>query len=255
MAKRGPKRVLDRELRYWELMGGGVGTVEACRIIGVSRSTGHRWRAEMGGVIARSSQTVSGRYLSMHERQRIADLKTQGLSIRSIAARIGRSPSTVSRELSRNTAIWDASYEPVVAHLRAHERARRPKQGKVAASPWLRKFVQGKLDDHWSPEQISLHLRQHFPGRLDRNACPETIYQALYRPGDGIPRALTRKLRTGRPMRRRQRRPDRRTTRFMAAMRSIHDRPLEVEDRQQPGHWESQCCCQAAIGNARPGST
>ena len=188
MAKRGPKRVLDRELRYWELMGGGVGTVEACRIIGVSRSTGHRWRAEMGGVIARSSQTVSGRYLSMHERQRIADLKTQGLSIRSIAARIGRSPSTVSRELSRNTAIWDASYEPVVAHLRAHERARRPKQGKVAASPWLRKFVQGKLDDHWSPEQISLHLRQHFPGRLDRNACPETIYQALYRPGDGLPR-------------------------------------------------------------------
>lgn len=55
MAKRGPKRVLDRELQYWELMGNGVGTVEACRITGVSRSTGYRWRAEMGGVITLST--------------------------------------------------------------------------------------------------------------------------------------------------------------------------------------------------------
>jgi IS30 family transposase len=126
----------------------------------------------------------------------------------------------------------------VIAHLRAHERARRPKPGKVASNQWLQRFVQVKLDELWSPEQISLHLRQRFPDQPERNACPETIYQALYRPGDGIPRALTRKLRTGRPLRRRQRRPDRRTTRFVAAMRSIHDRPIEALDRQQPGHWE-----------------
>ena len=238
MAKRGPKRVLDRELQYWELMGNGVGTVEACRITGVSRSTGYRWRAEMGGVISRAATTASGRYLSMRERQRIGDLRSQGMSIRAIAVRIGRSPSTVSRELSRNIAPWDATYEPVIAYLRAHERARRPKPGKVASSRWLQRFVQARLDECWSPEQISLHLRRHFPGQPARNACPETIYQALYRPGEGIPRALTRKLRTGRPLRRRQRRPDRRTTRFVAAMRSIHDRPIEVQDRQQPGHWE-----------------
>jgi len=256
MAKRGRKRVLERELKYWELMGNGVGTVEACRLVGVSRSTGHRWRAEMGGVISRSSTASTGRYLSMRERQRIGDLRAQGASIRRIAERIGRSPSTVSRELSRNMAPWGPSYEPVIAHLRAHERARRPKPGKVESNQWLRRFVQGKLDELWSPEQISLHLRQSFPNQSDRNACPETIYQALYRPGDGIPRALTRKLRTGRPLRRRQRRPDRRTTRFVAAMRSIHDRPIEVMDRQQPGHWEGDLIIgtknRSAIGDRHP---
>ena len=133
---------------------------------------------------------------------------------------------------------WDLTYEPVIAHLRAHERARRPKQGRVKTNQWLRRFVQGKLDELWSPGQISLHLRQNFPIQSDRNACPVTTYQALYRPGDGIPRALTRKLRTGRPLRRRQRRPDRRTTRFVAAMRSSLDPPIEVMDRQQSGHWE-----------------
>lgn len=109
-------------------------------------------------------------------------------------------------------ALWDPTYYPVIAHLRAHKWVRRPKPGKVESNRWLRRFVQGKLDAVWSPEHISLHLRQNFPNQPDRNACPETNYKALYRPGDGIPRALTRKLRTGRPLRRRQRRPDRRTT-------------------------------------------
>jgi len=235
-------------------MGNGVGTVEACRLVGVSRSTGHRWRAGMGGVISRSRLTTTGRYVSMRERQRIGDLRAQGPPIRLIAAHIGRSPSTVSRELLRNMAPWDPTYEPFIAHLRAHERARRPKPGKVESNKWLRHFVQGKLDELRSPEQISLHLRQNFPNQSDRNACPETNHQALYRPGDRIPRALRRKLRTGRPLRRRQRRPDRRTTRFVAAMRSIHDCSIKVMDRQQSGHWESQWFCQAAMGSGCSGS-
>ena len=92
------------------------------------------------------------------------------MSIRLIAARLGRSPSTVSRELSRNTAPWDRTYEPVIAHLRVHERARRPKPGKVVSNQWLQRFVQVKLDELWSPEQMSLHLLQRFPDQPKRKS-------------------------------------------------------------------------------------
>lgn len=90
MAKRGRKRVLERELKHWELMGNGVGAVEVNRLVGVSRSTGHRYRAEMGGVISRSTTATTGRYLSMRERQQIGDVRAQGASIRRIAESIGR---------------------------------------------------------------------------------------------------------------------------------------------------------------------
>lgn len=88
----GLKRSLDRELEYWELMGNAVCTVEACRLVGSSRSTGHGWRAEIGWVIARQSSQSSGRYLTVRERQRIGDLRSQGMSIRLIAVRLGRMP-------------------------------------------------------------------------------------------------------------------------------------------------------------------
>ena len=102
MSKRGRKRDLNREIRYWELIASGVGTVEACRRVGVTRKTGYRWRSEMGGVIAKKPAVSSGRYLSLFERQRIASWHDRGASVRDIARRIGRSPSTVSRELRRN---------------------------------------------------------------------------------------------------------------------------------------------------------
>ena len=239
MAKRGRKRDLDRELEYWDLLASGIGTVEACRRVGVTRKTGYRWRAEMGGVIAKKRAPQSGRYLSMFERQRIASLRDRGHGVREIARRVGRSASTVSRELDRNTEDWDDGYDPVKAHLRAHERAKRLKRGKIEQSPWLTAFIQDKLNLRWSPEQIHLHLRRHHSEHPDRQVCVESIYQGLYRPTEGgIPRALTRQLRTGRPLRRRQRRPDQRTRRFLAAMRSIHDRPVSAGDRVEPGHWE-----------------
>jgi IS30 family transposase len=256
MGKRGRKRDLDREIRYWELLASGVGTVEACRRVGVTRKTGYRWRSEMGGVIAKKPSAVSGRYLSLFERQRIASWRDRGASVRDIARRIGRSPSTVSRELRRNCRDWDDSYEPVLAHLRAHERAKRPKPGKIASSPWLAKTIQAKLAQHWSPEQIHLHLRAQHGTDPARTVCVESIYQALYRPTeDGLSRSLTRRLRTGRALRRRQRRADRRSPRFGTAMRTIHDRAPEALDRTEPGHWESQCRCQAVIGRVMAGST
>ena len=118
MGRRGRKRDLGQELEYWELLASGIGTVEACRLVGVSRKTGYRWRAEMGGVIAKKRTAGTGRYLSLFERQRIASLRDRGCGIREIARRVGRSPSTVSRELARNARPWDDGYDPVMAHLR-----------------------------------------------------------------------------------------------------------------------------------------
>lgn len=239
MGRRGRKRDLGRELEYWELLASGIGTVEACRLVGVSRKTGHRWRVEMGGVIAKKRAAGTGRYLSLFERQRIASLRDRGHGIREVARRVGRSPSTVSRELARNVRVWDDDYDPVMAHLRAHERARRPKAGKIEQSTWLRSFIQDRLNRRWSPEQIHLHLRRHHGADPSRQVSVETIYQCLYRPReDGLSRALTRQLRTGRSMRRRQRRVGHRARRFLAAMLAIHDRPLQAQDRSQPGHWE-----------------
>jgi IS30 family transposase len=159
--------------------------------------------------------------------------------VRHIARRGSRSASTISREMASNAKPWDDGYDPLMAHLRAHERARPPKAGKIDQSPWLASFMQDKLNKRWSPEQIHLHLRRHHARSPDRQVSVETIYQCLYRPGEGtLSRSLTRQLRTGRSMRRRQRRLDRRTRRLVAAMRSIHDRPGSVDDRRQPGHWE-----------------
>ncbi len=81
MGRRGRKRDLDREIRYWEMIASGVGTVEACRRVGVTRKTGYRWRAEMGGVIAKKPAVSSGRYLSLFERQRIASWHDRGASV------------------------------------------------------------------------------------------------------------------------------------------------------------------------------
>lgn len=128
MGRRGRKRQLDVEAQYWELLASGIGTVEACRAVGITRKTGYRWRAENGGVPpVRLAETArSNRYLSLLERQRIATLRGQGIAVREIARRIGRAASTVSRELHRNLLRHDRDvYDADLAHARARQRARR----------------------------------------------------------------------------------------------------------------------------------
>jgi transposase len=143
MGRRGRKRRLDVATAYWQLVLSGVGTVEACRVLGIGRKTGYRWRAENGGVPAERlpKSARSSRYLSLLERQRIATLRRDGLGIRDIAARLGRSPSMVSRELRRNTAAHDRDVDDRdLAHARCRERARRPRRGRLlptAACAWL----------------------------------------------------------------------------------------------------------------------
>jgi transposase len=114
LARRGRKRRLGIEDEYWQLIRSGVGTVEACRLVGIGRKTGYRWRAERGGLppLRQGERERSERYLSLLERQRIATLRRQGMSTREVARRPGRSPSTIRRELRRNGARSDRRPEP-----------------------------------------------------------------------------------------------------------------------------------------------
>lgn len=226
---------------YWALIAAGVGTVEACKLVGVGRKTGYRWRHERGGLppLRKRQDEVSDRYLSLLERQRIAMLRRQKLSIREIARRLGRSPSTISRELRRNIAAHDVGgYDGDLAHSRWRERLERPRGGRFLTEPGLVEAVQAKLLMEWSPEQIAAWLRTEYPDRPTWHVCHETIYQALYGAQGGLSRRLTSKLRTGRPLRKRRRRAHERTPRFIAPGTLIDHRPDLVEDRVRVGDWE-----------------
>ncbi len=178
------------------------------------------------------------RFLTLLERERIADLRAVGASIRAVAAALGRPPSTISRELDRNSDL-DGSYRPYAAHRAAAARRGRPKPAKLASNPELAGYVQDKLDLRWSPEQICHALRIDHPDQAEMRVCPETIYQALYvQARGGLRREVAAALRTGRTRRKPRRDPAARTPRFTDPMILISDRPAEVEDRAVPGHWE-----------------
>jgi IS30 family transposase len=210
MAMRGRKRRLGIEAGYWRLLATGMGTVEACKQRGIGRKTGYRWRAESGGLppVSLPEASRSGRYLSLLERKRIATLRERGLGVREIASRLGRSPSTVSRELRRNSLPHDNGiYDADLAHHRSLERNGRPRRVKLAADSGLKAEVQAKLALEWSPEQTAAYLRTLWHDRPERHLCHETIYRALYQGASGgLGRTLTRKLRTGRPLRKKRRR-------------------------------------------------
>jgi len=182
---------------------------------------------------------VSGRYLSLAEREEIAAGVAAGEPLRVIAARLGRAASTVSREVRRNTP-WQGRYRAVAAQGQAEARARRPKTAKLAGNARLRSWVAGRLAERWSPEQISVMLREEFPGEPGMRVSPETIYQAIYVQGRGaLRRELAASLRTGRALRRPRRRAgDRQHRGPVKDMVMISERPAEVADRAVPGHWE-----------------
>jgi IS30 family transposase len=244
----GGRRLTREREAYLALMRQGVGNREACRIVGINIRTGKRWRngrnptgRETGAspITSAASPSVSGRYLNEDERIVIADRRRARASIRAIAAELGRSPSTVKRELDRNSHPVSGDYRPHAAQVRADARRPRPKTRKLAADPELHRIVQDHLVRKHSPEQIVAVLRRDFPDRPEWHVTHETIYQALYLQGRGeLRRELVRALRTGRTVRKPRRQAQRRQPRFVHPMVMISDRPAEVEDRAVPGHWE-----------------
>jgi IS30 family transposase len=164
-----------------------------------------------------------------------------GWSIRRIAAHLGRSPSTISRELRRNARI-DGGYRPFEAHRRAVARRARHHRRRLETNSELRALVGELLGQRWSPQQIARHLRAHFPELPGMRLCHESIYQAIYQPGSSRirpsrVRSVRRSpLRTGRDHRRAHQKVERRRPRFAQPMLTIHQRPFRPEDRSQPGH-------------------
>ncbi|HET6739992.1 MAG TPA: IS30 family transposase [Kribbella sp.] len=253
-----------RELQrlFWLRVRSGLSFEDAARVVGVAPRTAFRWVREGGGMPMVELGGVSGRYLSLVEREEIAIGLAEGCSIREIARRLGRSASTVSREIKRNSATRlyrsrpDRDGRPVplyrasLAQSKADKAARRPKPARLAVQHRLRWRVQAGLRLRWSPEQIARRLREDFPDAPEMWVSHETIYQALYVQGRGaLRRELTRCLRTGRALRVPQRRPDQRRGRI-PGMVMISERPAEAADRAVPGHWEGDLIMGAGNGSA-----
>ena len=174
--------------------------------------------------------------LSLDEREEISRGIAQGDSLRSIALRLGRSSSTVSREVANNGGC--DRYRAVEAHRASRIRAKRPKAMKLEECPRLRETVEEKLSLWWSPAQITLWLESEYPDDEEMRVSHETIYQSLYVQGKGaLRKELWQALRTGRARRRPQGRPGS-TKGQIRDMVMISERPAEVEDRAVPGHWE-----------------
>ncbi|MFI1445442.1 IS30 family transposase, partial [Streptomyces fructofermentans] len=249
----GNRPLVQERDAYFLLVDQGMSFVEAARAVGISTRTGERWRNGRGASgrikayppinAAPAAEPGSlSRCLREAERVHIADRLLEKATIRAIAAELGRSPSTISREVRRNgTVLADGRwhYRPYTAQRRADARRPRPKTGKIAKTSELRDFIQSHLNLRWSPEQICHALRRRFAHRPDMHVSHETIYQALYTQGrTGLRRELPRTLRTGRARRLPRRLADRRRFRAVKNKVMISQRPREAADRTVPGHWE-----------------
>ncbi len=262
----------EHQERFWEGIAGGLSSEDAGVAAGVSPAVGSRWFRENGGMAPFSFVPVSGRYLSFVEREEIAVLHASNCGVREIARHLGRSPSTISRELRRNAATRGGGleYRATNAQWHSDRRGCRPKAAKLAENDKLRQYVQDRLGGviarpdgklvpgpqvrwvgrrhgprkdrrwatSWSPEQISNRLRIEFPDDESMRISHEAIYQALYVKGrGGLKRELVACLRTGRALRVPRARTQKRGKKFPPEM-MINQRPAEADNRQVPGHWE-----------------
>ena len=264
----------DVERQFWKQIATGITSEKAAEDVGVSTPVGTRWFRHRGGMPLFMSHPTSGRYLSFAEREEIALRRAQDVGVREIARLIGRSPSTVSRELTRNatTRGGKLEYRASVAQWKSELVARRPKPAKLVMNPHLRQYVQDRLEgaiydaqgrevtgprqaafigrnkprrgdrkwvNGWSPEQIANRLRADFPDDQSMRISHEAIYQALYIQGRGaLKRELVSYLRMGRALRVPRARAQAKAWAHVSEELMISSRPAEVKDRAVPGHWE-----------------
>jgi DNA-binding CsgD family transcriptional regulator len=229
----------ERQL-FWTFIATGMSSEAAAFKAGVSQPVGTRWYREAGGMppamFRPAAKPLSGRYLSLREREDIALLLVQGHSLQEIGRRLGRSASTISREVRRNATTRGGAldYRATVAQWHADRSSRRPKAPKLAGNAALRSYVEERLAGivrtgcgnpvprpavswngrrhgrrqnrrwawAWSPEQIARRLVVDFPDDERMRISHEAIYQALFVQGRGaLRRELTACLRTGRTLR------------------------------------------------------
>ena len=175
------------------------------------------------------------KHLTLAERDVITTLLAENKSLRAIAQALGRSPSSISRELKRNASPEYRLYLSHRAHGRSQQRRKQASQRLRLKHPGLRRYVRAKLSVGWSPEQIAGRLRWEHPGW---SISPEAIYQYIYHPRTADRTELIRCLRRAH-RRRRPKGPARRERKTKIPQRiSIEQRPAAVADRRQFGHWE-----------------
>ncbi|WP_432473441.1 IS30 family transposase [Amphritea sp. HPY] len=221
----------------WDRYEAGYSLWSIARSIDRSSSSIYRQLAPTGG-IRPPERKRSKNALSMTEREEISRGIVANLSIRTIALNLGRSPSTISREINRN-GDYD-SYRATQADQNAWDRALRPKRCKLAVHPELGKIVESKLRLQWSPEQISGWLKREYPDEESSQVSHETIYRSLFVQARGaLKKELQQYLRSKRTIRRAK----------SSSLKGdglgrvpnavpISERPASVEDRAVPGHWE-----------------
>lgn len=190
---------------------------------------------QRSGGIRPTLRRRSARFLTLAEREEISRGIASGRSLRAIALRVGRAPSTISRELNRNGGI--SGYRAHAADQAAWERARRPKRCKLAQHRALARLVAARLRLQWSPEEIAGWLKQRYPMGDQRQVSHETIYKTLFIQARGaLKKELIAHLRLTRSMR--HPRGHTQKNRQIKQAVSIRERPAQADDRAVPGHWE-----------------
>jgi len=263
VGRRGPAPEYAKREAFARLIAEGVPSVRASRMVGIHPRTGKRWRngrrITSGGRVLNLPPVItsvvpvlkrySPRYLSEDERIRLADLRREQRTMREIGALMGRSASTISRELARG-ADAGGRYRPFEAHRRCLGRRRLHQPSRLARDAELREWVAGRLTARWSPEQVARGLRRQYPDQPARWLCAETIYQAVYRPDlGGLPRELPgRVLRHRRRHRVPRRDAQARRSGPVTGMTLVHDRPAAALERVEAGRWEGDLIMGA--GNA-----
>lgn len=221
----------------WERWKAGESLHQIARLFDRNHSSIQKILQVTGGIRPAPRQR-SPRMLTLAEREEISRCLAAGQTIRSIASLLGRAPSTISREVSRNGGI--DYYRASQADQAAWDRALRPKNCKLVDNPTLARMVAGKLQLQWSPEQIAGWLKRTYPGNEDFQVSHETIYRSLFIQTRGaLKKELLEHLRRTRVMRRSRHHTQKAGNhgRIVDTV-SISERPATVEDRAVPGHWE-----------------
>jgi IS30 family transposase len=221
----------------WELRAEGLSDREIGRRLGLARGSVSNHLARTGGIRPRARRRPE-RCLSLEEREEISRAIARGRSAREIARALGRSDTTITREINR--CGGRRRYRAHAADREAWRRSRRPRPTKLELCPDLRRMVSVRLQDDHSPEQIAGWLRVRYPDNEAMQVSHETIYRALYVQARGaLRRELTRHLRRGRSRRyARSQSSKGQGQGKLTGMVMISERPPEIEDRAVPGHWE-----------------
>jgi IS30 family transposase len=221
----------------WKLRAEGLSDREIGRQLGLPRGSVSNHLTRAGGIRPRARRRAEV-CLSLEEREEISRAVARGLSARAVARALGRSHTTIAREINR--CGGRLRYRAHTADREAWRRSRRSRPTKLELGPELRRVVEERLRDNHSPEQISGWLRLAYPDNEAMHVSHETIYRALYVQARGaLKRELTRHLRRGRSRRyaRSQSSKGQRQGK-LTGMVMISQRPPEIEDRAVPGHWE-----------------